>query len=192
MLITTNDIINYEISIFFSQGAFLHQPPISLSLALLWWRRWWLWSKCVSALLLLTERDFMLLTTLDHRGLAMNENEWILEAPKVGHTDLIWLWHFEYMYSVQFGFKVSQSFISSDILRYIRFRQFIGTALGKRHRTNFIKLSYFLVGQNPGRWKDKCEPPKSSVDFARSYFLTKGMKEIKNELWKEFGSFKYQ
>ena len=30
----------------------------------------------------LTERDFMLLTTLDHRGLAMNENEWILEAPK--------------------------------------------------------------------------------------------------------------
>ena len=77
----SNDIINYEISIFFSQGAFLHQPPISLSHR----RRWWRWSKCVSLLCyfwVLTERDFMLLTTLDHRGLAMNENEWILEAPK--------------------------------------------------------------------------------------------------------------
>ena len=77
----SNDIINYEISIFFSQGAFLHHPPISLSHR----RRWWRWSKCVSLLCyfwVLTERDFMLLTTLDHRGLAMNENEWILEAPK--------------------------------------------------------------------------------------------------------------
>ena len=151
MLITTNDIINYEISIFFSQGAFLHQPPISLSLALLWWRRWWRWSKCVSALLLLTERDFMLLTTLDHRGLAMNENEWILEAPKVGHTDLIWLWHFEYMYSVQFGFKVFQKCIFYDTWsqEFVNLSVLIEIALGKRHRTNFRKLSYF--------WLDKTQ-----------------------------------
>ena len=78
----SNDIINYEISIFFSQGAFLHHPlllvyltggddDVDQSVSLLLCYFW-----------VLTERDFMLLTTLDHRGLAMNENEWILEAPK--------------------------------------------------------------------------------------------------------------
>ena len=95
----------------------------------------------------LTERDFMLLTTLDHRGLAMNENEWILEAPKSRphRPNLI----------VAFWIRAQCAIWPQIVSKYHFLENFdnwsvlIDATLRKRHLANYRKKKLSLLGQKP-------------------------------------------